>query len=190
MPYPYYIVAHSAKGSTWDEHKYILRKNGTYYYPDSYEGGRHLPDSEKGSGDSSDNNKSDSTYKIGDSDVEKLAWEVIRGNFGSGAERRERLGEYYQKIQDRVNEIWRETGGTWRIGGGSTQTSSQKVVEEAGQKAVEAAVAKVEKKGFDLSAVYEVYTEQEKRKKPKTSSESKVKESSKKSKERTSERLG
>lgn len=36
-------LVHSAKGSTWEEHKYIKRIDGTYYYPDSYEGGRHLP---------------------------------------------------------------------------------------------------------------------------------------------------
>lgn len=46
-------LEHSAKGSTWENHKYIKRIDGTYYYPDSYEGGRHLPDGEKGD-DSSD----------------------------------------------------------------------------------------------------------------------------------------
>ena len=40
-------IIHSAKGSTWEEHKYIKRDDGVYYYPDSYEGGRHLPDGEK-----------------------------------------------------------------------------------------------------------------------------------------------
>lgn len=46
-------LEHSAKGSTWENHKYIKRIDGTYYYPDSYEGGRHLSDGEKGD-DSSD----------------------------------------------------------------------------------------------------------------------------------------
>lgn len=46
-------LEHSANGSTWENHKYIKRIDGTYYYPDSYEGGRHLPDGEKGD-DSSD----------------------------------------------------------------------------------------------------------------------------------------
>lgn len=35
-------LSHSAKGSTWDEHKYVKVVNGLYYYPDSYEGGRHI----------------------------------------------------------------------------------------------------------------------------------------------------
>lgn len=35
-------LSHSAKGSTWEKHKYIKSVDGKYYYPDSYEGGRHL----------------------------------------------------------------------------------------------------------------------------------------------------
>ena len=38
------VIIHSAKGSTWEDHKYIKRVDGTYYYPDSYEGGRHISD--------------------------------------------------------------------------------------------------------------------------------------------------
>lgn len=40
-------LKHSAKGSEWKDHKYIKRVDGTYYYPDNYEGGRHLSDSQK-----------------------------------------------------------------------------------------------------------------------------------------------
>lgn len=29
-------IEHSAKGSTWEDHKYIKRIDGTYYYPDNY----------------------------------------------------------------------------------------------------------------------------------------------------------
>lgn len=61
-------LIHSQKGSEWKKHQYIKREgtsgkledNGKYYYPDSYEGGRHLPkgDSQrsgkKRSSDSSD----------------------------------------------------------------------------------------------------------------------------------------
>lgn len=53
------IIAHSAKGSEWDEknRKYLKREGtpgkmedtGKYYYPDSYEGGRHLPKGETSS---------------------------------------------------------------------------------------------------------------------------------------------
>ena len=36
-------IEHSAKGSSWEKHDYIKVIDGKYYYPDSYEGGRHLP---------------------------------------------------------------------------------------------------------------------------------------------------
>lgn len=42
-------LAHSAKGSEWKKHKYIKKADGKYYYPNSYEGGRHLPNDEKSS---------------------------------------------------------------------------------------------------------------------------------------------
>lgn len=149
-------LRHSAKGTTWDEHKYILRKNGTYYYPDSYEGGRHLPGKESESVVANQKQET-SDSSLSSTDVENLAWEVIRGNFGSGSQRRELLGEYYQQIQDRVNEIWRETGGTWRIGGGSTPSAEQKAIEAVGEKAVEEIVKKVDTQGLDMDAIYSVY---------------------------------
>lgn len=40
-------LIHSAKGSTWEDHKYIKKIDGTYYYPDNYKGGRHLSDSKE-----------------------------------------------------------------------------------------------------------------------------------------------
>ncbi len=58
-------LAHSAKGSTWEDHKYVKVIDGVYYYPDGYEGGRHLSDAQKK--DTDDGNKSgdklDSFYK-------------------------------------------------------------------------------------------------------------------------------
>jgi hypothetical protein len=46
-------------------------------------------------------------------DVEKLAKEVIRGNYGVGLERQQLLGGRYREIQDRVNEIYLENGNSW-----------------------------------------------------------------------------
>lgn len=193
----YRVIRHSAKGSTWEDHKYIKRIDGTYYYPDDYVGGRHLPKGEGGESDDSSKStygeytKGDSDFdeknysdknRLGDTDfygfkrddgsvvileedmkwvlpkgteitpeliqrlesfdktmeekrnngqnytskdwermakeaingsssaegekdIEGLAKEVIRGNFGNGAQRKELLGNAYQEIQDRVNEI-------------------------------------------------------------------------------------
>lgn len=41
----------------------------------------------------------------GGADIEALAQAVIRGEYGNGAERRERLGGLYDAVQKRVNEI-------------------------------------------------------------------------------------
>ena len=41
-------------------------------------------------------------------DVEQDAKAVIRGEFGNGAERQAALGDSYTRIQNRVNEIYRE----------------------------------------------------------------------------------
>ena len=57
-------LRHSTKGSTWKKHKYIKRVNGTYYYPNAYEGGRHLPDGKNGGG------AKYSEYTKGDSDFD------------------------------------------------------------------------------------------------------------------------
>ena len=116
---------HSSEGSSWKKHKYIKRVDGTYYYPDSYEGGRHLPD-----GETELNSKIDLSEK----DVENLAKEVIRGNFGNGQERKDLLGENYEEIQKRVNELMKGSAGSKTIPSDKTKTIS--VAEEAANRAV------------------------------------------------------
>lgn len=183
------VLLHSAKGSTWEKHKYIKRLNGTYYYPDDYEGGRHLPDGESDGGGSSkesildqleditgmkregltnlynlamekgyDSAEFKSLLKVlsegdedqakrmvnlikkGDSgsssgslssnDVEKLAAEVINGNFGNGQVRKDLLGEYYSQVQKRVNEILRGSSSSTKINDAVITEEAEKVVEK------------------------------------------------------------
>lgn len=215
-------IIHSAKGSTWEDHKYIKRIDGTYYYPDDYVGGRHLP---KGNDSKSDKEKEENledwekdlysdlenTLKrnpglfrlseihsddfqdfrltleefagidtdslsdaeiermrkkvqahyagtddltvddLKEADVEKLANEVIRGNFGNGQQRKELLGEFYSKIQSRVNEIMKSYGKT-NISSTNTETASK-----SGEKATKAAVQTVASQGLRMDKVYTVY---------------------------------
>lgn len=47
------ILVHSAKGSTWEDHKYVKKIDGVYYYPVGYEDGRTIDDL-KGGKDSKD----------------------------------------------------------------------------------------------------------------------------------------
>jgi len=43
--------------------------------------------------------------------LDEKAKQVIRGDFGNGAERKQTLGNEYDAIQQRVNEIYREKAG-------------------------------------------------------------------------------
>lgn len=43
------FIGHSAKGSSWDEHKYVKVIDGVYYYPVGYEGGRTVESLKDGS---------------------------------------------------------------------------------------------------------------------------------------------
>jgi hypothetical protein len=182
------FLQHSSKGSSWKKHKYIKRVDGTYYYPDSYEGGRHLPDGEKyksmedelfeklknssdkdigqklrGSFDKvlleqmgvdwtklpkeevdqmqrnlidrfEEKTESNSKIDLSENDIENLAKEVIRGNFGNGQERKDLLGENYEEIQKRVNELIKGTAGTKTIP--SDKTKDISIAEEAAKRAV------------------------------------------------------
>lgn len=200
-------LLHSAKGSTWENHKYIKRIDGTYYYPDSYEGGRHLPDGEKGDSSSDDSvldqleditgmkregltnllnlskekgydskefkellgvlsegdedqaKKMVSLMKQGKSsasslssnDVENLAKEVIRGNFDNGQARKDLLGENYQQVQDRVNEILLGSSGSKKV----SEVSSEQV--DSGKKEVEKVTSSSTAKGLDYEKIFSVY---------------------------------
>ena len=182
------FLQHSSEGSSWKNHKYIKRVNGTYYYPDSYEGGRHLPDGEKeksmedelfeklknssdkdigqmlrGSFDKvlleqmgvdwtklpkeevdrmqrnlidrfEEKTESNSKIDLSENDIENLAKEVIRGNFGNGQERKDLLGENYEEIQKRVNELIKGSAGSKTIP--SDKTKDISIAEEAAKRAV------------------------------------------------------
>lgn len=175
---------HSAKGSTWEDHKYIKRLNGTYYYPDSYKGGRHLPESSKreqyrkSKEDETVNTDSESAdsenspldiEELKEEDIATLATEVIRGNFGNGDVRKELLGKHYQQVQDRVNQILLGSSANQPV---SSPSNSAK--KEAGERALKAVYDKLDKidqrdssskksQGMDLAKVYSVYSKRSKK---------------------------
>lgn len=139
------FMSHSAKGSTWENHKYIKRIDGTYYYPDSYEGGRHLPDGQK--------DQSSTTESLSENDVEKLAKEVILGNFGNGQIRKDLLGENYSQVQKRVNELLGVVGvGSKKV---EVTNESLKKVEEV-VKNISPSNSKIHS-GVDMNKVLSVY---------------------------------
>ena len=214
-------LEHSAKGTTWKDHIYIKRIDGTYYYPDSYEGGRHLPDGEKDtesskSKDSSESGdtiskledmtgmtresllelrdlsrkngydsdefkemlsilsegdddqakkmvdllKQDDKISLTSEDVEKLAREVIRGNFGNGQVRKDLLGENYSEIQKRVNELMKSSTGSKNVSE-ATEESIKKAEEAAKNASTPTKETKVHS-GVDMDRVLNVYNKKKK----------------------------
>lgn len=146
------MLFHSAKGSTWEEHKYIKRLNGTYYYPDDYEGGRHLPSSDSNDEEKPPTITTDESGKMLESDIEALAREVIRGDYGNGQVRKDLLGEFYQQVQDRVNEILRGKKGSTKI-----SDVSEEEVKEAVETVEKAASSASSTPGLDFETIYSVY---------------------------------
>lgn len=59
-------------------------------------------------------------------DLDAAAWDVIRGKYKNGAERRAALGEDYDMVQKRVNELYKEG----KVGGGSSSGSSSKSTDK------------------------------------------------------------
>lgn len=54
------ILAHSAKGSEWDKHKYVKKIDGVYYYPVGYEDGRTVDELSGSKADKKTEEKKDS----------------------------------------------------------------------------------------------------------------------------------
>lgn len=101
-------LKHSAKGSTWKDHKYIKKVGDKYIYAN--DPNADTTENKSSSNSETDVNKTDGTSAEEVStpeefDLEEMAQKVIRGEFGNGADRKELLGESYKEIQNRVNEI-------------------------------------------------------------------------------------
>lgn len=217
-------MIHSAKGSEWEDHKYVLKIDGNYYYPNGYDNGRtlmslkgtkHEADIEKvkslsknsrtglstaltrvtkiddkntkkimpveqkksvlSKSDNKENGineekKEDTTSEdvkneeLTTERIEELALQVIRGNFGNGQTRKDLLGDNYQAIQSRVNELMK----AMNVSNIKVSSVSEETIQ-TGEKALKKAVTNVEKtiaeKGIDMDQVQSVYRKkrQEKR---------------------------
>lgn len=175
-----YCIVHSAKGTTWDKHAYLKVIDGKYYYPDDYKGGRHYSsiqnkdyaaEAEKEAaakkkkksskkGDTEDISKK----KLTKEDVEKYALEVIRGNYGNGAERKKKLGANYITIQKRVNELMRsgkyKSQAKTASNSKSKAKSSSKAATSTKKKASTTPASN--KPSLDMDKIYEVYRKKQK----------------------------
>ena len=154
-------IQHSAEGSSWKKHKYIKKVDGTYYYPDSYKGGRHLPDGEK------EKSMEDELFEKLKNSSDKDIGQMLRGSFDKillkqmgvdwtklpkeevdrmqrslidrlegkteSNERKDLLDENYEEVQKRVNELVKGSAGSKTIP--SDKTKAISVAEDATKKA-------------------------------------------------------
>lgn len=97
-------IMHSAKGSSWGDHKYLRKEGDKYVYADSAESSGS---SSKTSSTSSTDSKSKSKTKD-EFDLDAAATKIIRGEFGNGSDRKNRLGSTYKEVQKRVNEMMKK----------------------------------------------------------------------------------
>lgn len=172
-----FYIAHSAEGSVWKKHKYLKRIGANYYYPDSYDGGRHLSDLKKSRSQKSVLDKKVNTSKVftekkqkpsvefkremSDSNVTKIAREIISGKYGNGNDaRRKALGmsaEEYEVVRKKVNEIMRGSIGGKTVSSKSTVTKSATTSTPVKQKSSTKKEKKKKTGGLDMNKVYRVY---------------------------------
>lgn len=140
-----YVLAHSAKGSEWGKHKYVKKIDGVYYYPAGYDKGRtvkSLGTKSKGLSDKQKEafeefkNKQSSNSKSGKNEltpeekkkkrkrINRLAKKVIRGEYGVGEDRQQKLGKKYNRVQHRVNQMLLGKEAAARIKARRTQAST------------------------------------------------------------------
>lgn len=179
-----FYIAHSAEGSVWEKHKYLKRIDGKYYYPDSYEGGRHLSDLNKKRSSkivSSKQIKATNTFhekkqkktkgfygekelkqEITDSSIEKIAKEIISGKYGNGNDaRRKALGmsaEEYEIVRKKVNEIMRGSRGGKAVSSNSKSAVTSAPIEQKSSTKKEKKKKTTKKSGgLNMDKVYRVY---------------------------------
>lgn len=75
-----------------------------------------------------------SGLKEGDFDIDAAALDVIRGKYGNGQARKDALGDDYEMIQKRVNEMYKsgKFGGANTDSNSSSDTTSSKSSESSG----------------------------------------------------------
>lgn len=200
MVIPNYLdfLRHSAKGSEWEDHKYVKKIDGVYYYPVGYEDGRTI-DSLKGGSNKSDkkdsNDRSSQIEEVkkhfdqylakrgidwrtipkdeadqmqrdivkqlesgketgtDEKSVDDLAKDVASGKLGNGEDRKVLLGEKYEEVQKKVNELLKGSSGDKKISDVETTEEVTEKVKKATSKVSETKIHS----GVNLSEVLSVY---------------------------------
>lgn len=59
-----------------------------------------------GGGTGKKNSSSTSKGKSKKKTLDEYVWDVVQGKYGNGATRKKKLGKNYDKVQDRLNDVW------------------------------------------------------------------------------------
>lgn len=152
-------LLHSAKGSEWEEHKYVKKVDGDYYYPDGYENGRNISSLKE----IKDSDKSESSSEEKVTDTDEHALRAIRGDYGNGQDRKDALGEDYEQIQKRVNELMKSGEYKNRVIDSATPqeiSEGEKSIKKYDLTPIKQKTTA--EKGIDMSSVLKVYDKQKK----------------------------
>lgn len=169
----------------WEKHKYVKIIDGDYYYPDSYEGGRHLPDGEKknsqtekktsikGKKKSSDSNDEKKSSSNTDSKKEKTSESEpirVRENLGlfKKSDLRKKSGKSIDELEKLLNESRNELASDKKKREKALKKINNIIKTEETKKVTEATKESVEKVDniiskvsnapvLDLDKVYSVY---------------------------------
>lgn len=86
-------------------------------------------------------------------DVDAAAMDVIKGKYKNGAERKTALGEDYEMVQKRVNELMKTMKGSGS-GSGKSSTKDKKDAKSGTTKSTSSSGASYKKNGYDKNKEY------------------------------------
>lgn len=138
----YYLI-HSAKGTTWSNHKYIKKVGDKYYYKDSkgniVEG--EAPEEENTEEETEDSKDNKSKKKTADAirkeNIRKLANQVMSGKLGQGDLRKSNNGKDYKDVMDAVNSKFKKPSGGGSKSSNSSDSKSTDKTKNASEKTSE-----------------------------------------------------
>lgn len=108
--------------SVSDEKGTDNKANNTSAYNHDY----YMKNKEKWKDNDSDDNPDSATSEEKEFDLDAAALDVIRGKYGNGQARKDALGDDFDMVQKRVNEMYAEG----RFGGGTKTVASEEQKEE------------------------------------------------------------
>lgn len=109
------FIIHSAKGTTWSNHKYVKKVGNKYYYKDSKGNlveGDPAEQEESTDNTKSDDSKTSSKNNTNNDRIKKLADSVMAGKLGQNQLRTSNNGKDYMDVMNAVNSKFKKPSGS------------------------------------------------------------------------------